>query len=387
MYAPMTQRGIFGAPSLEDVRGPLDPGMSLPYDPRMATGAIPDQPFPGMTTPLGVSAAPDPAVEASMGGVPQVSRVDPASINPSIRKPYAFEPGGMGRNIIGSIADALSTWSGGQADFAQGQLLKKRQAMLQAEADRQRAAEYADWTHKQEYEAAHPKADAPGPDEELLIAAGLTPGTPEYQAAAKSLFDRKSDPYVATPLPNGRYYAGPQSGLPTAIGGGTAAVATPPSPGEVRKGYRFKGGNVNDPNAWEPVSGGATPSASGTFQPSVSALWPHLNARESSGNYAAVGPATPYGRAYGGNQLQPGTAKDMAAKLNLPWRPDLLTDTSSTGRNYQDALGQAYLQEGYDKTGNWRDALRYYHGGPDKRLWGKKTNNYADSILRSAGGY
>lgn len=131
-------------------------------------------------------------------------------------------------------------------------------------------------------------------------------------------------------------------------------------------------------------AGGSGPGQGG-FQPSVSALWPFLNKQESSGNYSAVGPSTPYGQALGGNQLMPATAKGMAAKLNLPWRPDLLTDSSPTGKQYQDLLGQAYLQQGYEATGNWRDALRYYHGGPDRRLWGPKTNGYADKILSRAG--
>lgn len=117
----------------------------------------------------------------------------------------------------------------------------------------------------------------------------------------------------------------------------------------------------------------------------VSAIWPALNAQESSGNYAAVGPQTKYGQALGGNQLLPGTAKDMAAKLKLPWRPGLLTDPSPQGRQYQDALGQAYLQQGYDATGNVRDALRYYHGGPNRGIWGPKTNRYADKILSRVG--
>lgn len=76
----------------------------------------------------------------------------------------------------------------------------------------------------------------------------------------------------------------------------------------------------------------------------------------------------------------------MARKLGLPWRPDLMTGTDATAAQYQRALGEAYLQEAMSATGgNLRDALRYYHGGPNRRQWGPKTNAYADSVLSRLG--
>ena len=71
----------------------------------------------------------------------------------------------------------------------------------------------------------------------------------------------------------------------------------------------------------------------------------------------------------------------MASKIGVPWQPDMMTGKTPQAAAYQDAIGQAYLQEGYDKTGNTRDALRYYHGGPNRAQWGPKTNAYADAIL------
>ena len=90
--------------------------------------------------------------------------------------------------------------------------------------------------------------------------------------------------------------------------------------------------------------------------------------------------------ALGSTQMLPGTAAEMAQKLGLPFRPDLLRSNDPQALQYQQQLGRAYYQEGLAKTGNVRDALRYYHGGPNRSMWGPKTNAYADSILSRIGG-
>lgn len=90
---------------------------------------------------------------------------------------------------------------------------------------------------------------------------------------------------------------------------------------------------------------------------------------------------TQYGQAQGLAQLLPATAKEQAGKLGVPWRPDLMTGKTAEAAAYQRAIGEAYLGEGLARTGNERDALRYYHGGPNRRQWGPKTNAYADAIL------
>jgi soluble lytic murein transglycosylase-like protein len=85
--------------------------------------------------------------------------------------------------------------------------------------------------------------------------------------------------------------------------------------------------------------------------------------------------------------MLPDTAREMAGKLGLPFRPDLLRSNDPVALDYQRRLGMAYLQEGLQATGNVRDALRYYHGGPNRSMWGPKTNAYADSVLNRLGGY
>lgn len=112
---------------------------------------------------------------------------------------------------------------------------------------------------------------------------------------------------------------------------------------------------------------------------------PHLIAQESGGRAGVQGPQTPYGRAQGLTQVLPSTAQGIAKRLGVAWRPDLMTGTSEAAQQYQRAIGQAYLEEGLTKTGNVTDALKYYHGGPNRRLWGPKTEAYAASVLRRMG--
>ena len=103
--------------------------------------------------------------------------------------------------------------------------------------------------------------------------------------------------------------------------------------------------------------------------------------QESGGKAGAIGPQTRYGQALGMTQLLPETAREMAASLGVPFRQDLLTGKTPEAAEYQRYLGQAYLEQGLRHTGNIRDALHYYHGGPNRRLWGPKTRAYADSVI------
>lgn len=142
---------------------------------------------------------------------------------------------------------------------------------------------------------------------------------------------------------------------------------------------------------WVPLGGGQsaprqqrqayTPQYNGPMPTSVDALFPSLVAQESGGRAGVRGPMTQYGQALGRTQVLPSTARGIAQNLGIPYREDLLTGTTSEAAAYQDQLGRAYLQEGFDRTGNARDALMYYHGGPDRSLWGPKTQRYADEVL------
>lgn len=104
--------------------------------------------------------------------------------------------------------------------------------------------------------------------------------------------------------------------------------------------------------------------------------------QESGGNPTAVGPPTKWGNALGSTQMLPATAKEMAQKLGVPFQPEMLRSGGPDAVSYQRKLGEAYLKEGLEKTGNVRDALRYYHGGPNRGMWGPKTRAYSDSVLK-----
>jgi hypothetical protein len=118
----------------------------------------------------------------------------------------------------------------------------------------------------------------------------------------------------------------------------------------------------------------------------VAQAMPALIAQESGGRAGVLGPQTPYGRAEGMTQMLPATAREMATKLGVPWRPELMRASSPEGAAYQQQLGQAYLEQGLAETGNMEDAFRYYHGGPNRQMWGPKTNAYAQQVSARMGG-
>jgi soluble lytic murein transglycosylase-like protein len=106
--------------------------------------------------------------------------------------------------------------------------------------------------------------------------------------------------------------------------------------------------------------------------------------QESGGRYGI--PNAEGSGAIGLGQTMPDTAKALAARLKLPFRPDLLKGNTPEARKYQDAIANAALDEAwaYGK-GNPELAAYYYFAGPDKRGWGPKTKQYGKDILRRMG--
>ncbi len=104
-----------------------------------------------------------------------------------------------------------------------------------------------------------------------------------------------------------------------------------------------------------------------------------FKAQESGGNYGAVNTST---GAMGAYQVMPPTGKALAAKLGVPWRPDLMTATSKDAVDYQDAIGGAAIQDSLSYSGGDPETLfKHYYGGPDRKIWGPKTRKYAGEML------
>lgn len=144
--------------------------------------------------------------------------------------------------IAGVIGDTLSTIGGGQASFLPG-LAMQRQAQYQArQAAAKRAADFADFTKRHDYEVAHPKAPADDVFTRTLTAAGIDPASPQGQALYRQRADTLANPtpqWVPDGFGGGRFIA--PGGAPTA--------APPQAP----------------VGRLTPMQGGAAPSGSRTF--------------------------------------------------------------------------------------------------------------------------
>lgn len=85
-------------------------------------------------------------------------------------------------------------------------------------------------------------------------------------------------------------------------------------------------------------------------------------------------------------QQMPDTARALARKLGLPYRPDLLSGTDRASRDYQEKLTDAAAREAWSYgRGDPRAAAHYYFAGPDRSGWGPKTRRYGQDILRRMG--
>jgi hypothetical protein len=107
-------------------------------------------------------------------------------------------------------------------------------------------------------------------------------------------------------------------------------------------------------------------------------------AQESGGRYGI--PNAEGSGAMGIGQIMPDTARAIAKRIGLPYRPELLGGTDEASREYQDALTAEATKEAFDYgKGDPQLAAQYYFAGPNKKGWGPKTQQYGSDIMRRLG--
>lgn len=107
-------------------------------------------------------------------------------------------------------------------------------------------------------------------------------------------------------------------------------------------------------------------------------------AQESGGRYGI--PNAQGSGAMGIGQIMPATARALAKRLGLDYRPDLLAGTDKAARQYQDALTAEATREAWNYgKGDIDKASAYYFAGPDQQGWDKKTRQYQSAIRRRLG--
>lgn len=113
-----------------------------------------------------------------------------------------------------------------------------------------------------------------------------------------------------------------------------------------------------------------------------------LRAQESGGDYGITN-AEGSG-AMGAYQFMPPTARALAARLGMDYRPDLMTGNkgrSKEGRAYQERLMDAQMEDilAYS-DGDVGKAGVYHFAGPNPKGHGAKTRQYEKDILRRYSG-
>ena len=109
--------------------------------------------------------------------------------------------------------------------------------------------------------------------------------------------------------------------------------------------------------------------------------------QESSGDYGALNEGS---GALGGYQFMPDTARALAKRLGVAYRPELMTGAggrSAEGKAYQERLMDAQMKDILAFAGDDVGRAGTYHfAGPNEEGWGPKTRQYQQDIIRRYSG-
>lgn len=207
--------------------------------------------------------------QAMMGAMPdtlagpQLQTMPMPQMPPMPQAPQDGRPTGARR--IAGLLSSFASGALGQPDRYGDMIAQREQEQRQLQLRQQmqaeeRAYEESRWRARQDYERANPEPDA---FMRSMVAAGIDPNSDEGRRLIRQRVTNMADPLQF--INNGNNTVTAIRG--SQLGGQMAPAATPSGPavGTISNGYRFKGGNPNDRNSWEPV-GGQTQPASGNFR-------------------------------------------------------------------------------------------------------------------------
>lgn len=141
------------------------------------------QPFSGVVPPVSMSPVWNQALT-----MPQ------HPVAAAVQKPKFFGQGGAGRSIAGFIGDALLQMSGHPAIYAAAMERQQQAAAEEEQYQRHRAAELEDKKAYRQFETDNPTPPQPTEYERALTAAGIQPGTTEYQQHMSNYVGVKENP-------------------------------------------------------------------------------------------------------------------------------------------------------------------------------------------------
>lgn len=146
----------------------------------------------------------------------------------------AKEGGGWKNVLLGALggaADGAATFFGGRPLIAEQQQFNRFAAMRQAEQERARAMNLADFERRQQLELQYRPPPAPTEFERALAMANIDPASPEGQALARERAQRMAqgpDPLLqGAPIRGGGTYTGPYSGYAAMMQGGGQGQGAP----------------------------------------------------------------------------------------------------------------------------------------------------------------
>lgn len=160
-----------------------------------------------------------------------------------------------GRDAAGLALLAIGDAFGRKGSNNLGNMLQNRMAIQQQErmAQQQREQGWQDWQRKFDYTQANKAPDAPTPTALQRNYEYLRGARPDL--ADQYLESQAMAPPLVVPNADGTRTIYPAGSVPRGN--------TRPQIGAVEDGYRFKGGNPSDPNAWEEVGGAGGNVSSG----------------------------------------------------------------------------------------------------------------------------